>query len=178
MAHEHGSNKGHAVADNTEKQTLYKLGIEMAAAGIWSDLLNTSAVNWLMCWMGMQWEMLTEGALPKHPSRVKRGTRHSQHLIQPSGFDVSDISLNLPLLTQILPLYAGLPCPSSGDPAFPTPASSCPLLSCSLAHAQDDRQCLVPWLAPRLLGQGTVGPWGAATELMPPPGELAWPDPH
>lgn len=45
VAHEHGRNKGRAVADETEKHTLYKLGVEMAAAGIWSDLLNTSAVN-------------------------------------------------------------------------------------------------------------------------------------
>lgn len=103
LAHEHGRNKGPAAADETEKQTLYKLGMEMAAAGRWSDLLNTSAVNRLMCWMGMQWDMLSEGALPKHPRRVKRGTKCSQHLIQPSGFDVSDISLNLPSLTQILP---------------------------------------------------------------------------
>lgn len=42
---EHSRNKGCAVADETEKQTLYKLEIEMAAGGIWSDLLNTSAVN-------------------------------------------------------------------------------------------------------------------------------------
>lgn len=119
VAHEHGSNKEHAVADNTEKQTSYKLGIEMAAAGIWSDLLNTSAVNRLMCWMRMQWEMLSEGALPNHSSQVKRGTKHSQHFIQPSGVDVSDISLNLPSLTRILPLYAGVALPKQGGPCMP-----------------------------------------------------------
>lgn len=81
----------------------------------------------------MQWEMLGEGALPKRPSRVKRGTRCSQHLIQPSGFDVLDISLDLPLLTRILPRYPGVAFPSRAIPL---------LLPCSIpelcAHAQEE----------------------------------------
>lgn len=65
------------------KQTLYKLGMERAAAERRSDLLNPSAAGRTICWMAMQRQMLGGGALPgapQHPSSAwgEVGSRRSQ----------------------------------------------------------------------------------------------------
>lgn len=80
---------------------MYKLGMEMAALEIQSNLLDLSAADRVVCWMAMQWEMLSGGTLPRvpqHPSSVwgKGGDQVLPDPIQPLRFDVLDISLKLP----------------------------------------------------------------------------------
>lgn len=100
--------------------------------------------------------MLSEGALPKHPSRVKGETRCSQQLIQPSGFDVSGISLNLPLLTRILPGYAGVALPKQRGPCMLH--SSWPLSPPALQPPGAVCSCLEEQTVPCTLA-GTQGAW-------------------
>lgn len=124
----------------------------------WSDLLNQSSIGRMICWMAMQWETLSGEDLPRASQNLNSawGEGGDQVLpdpTQPSGCGILDVSLQIPLVAHMLPqcqhreCVMATPCPSWGN---------LPLLPCSIpcTPAWEKGQCVVPWSAPAVLGNG------------------------